>query len=146
MRYFDLPQYLRRIKWAYQRVRYGYDETYYWNLDSKLISIILPSLRALRNNHCGHPGDLTDKKWCGILDQMIKGWESAKRVIGDVYLDEIQPGWAEDMRKLSTEQWLNNNVITKETWSKVHEAEKKDIKTFEQSMKLFTKYYFGLWD
>ena len=33
---------LRRIKWAYQRVRYGYDDTIKWGFDSNMIMILKP--------------------------------------------------------------------------------------------------------
>lgn len=32
----------RKIKWAYQRVRYGYDETVKWEFDSYLARFIKP--------------------------------------------------------------------------------------------------------
>lgn len=37
-----MKQWLRQIKWAYQRVRYGYDETIKWEFDSYFSQFIQP--------------------------------------------------------------------------------------------------------
>ena len=38
---------LNRIKWAYQRVVRGWDDTAKWNLDSHFVEVVIPPLKEM---------------------------------------------------------------------------------------------------
>ena len=82
-RFPTFRDYARRIKWFIQRGRRGYSDCDTWNMYSYLIRITLPMLRWLRTNNAGYPGygkASTPEKWDTLLDEMIEGFEAAKRI------------------------------------------------------------------
>jgi len=111
---------LRWVKWCWQRAFRGWADCDWWNMDAYLVGIILPMLRQLRKEQHGYPsyGEAsTAEEWDAILDRMIEGFEAADRVLNDDYYKEIEEWW---------------------------EASKRDQKVFEDSMKLFGKWFFAL--
>lgn len=66
----------RSIKFFFQRLLRGWDDSETWNLDYSLANLILPRLKRFRKLHCGYPGQLeTDGEWNTIIDQMIYSFE-----------------------------------------------------------------------
>ena len=113
-----IGDYRREVKWAWQRVFRGYDDTAYWGLYNYLTDIALPVLKWYRKNAHGVPGmvckdkepmEKSVERWNKILDKMIYAFQ----VIKD---DE-------------------NFIEPKEVQKKVDEG-----------LKLFAKYYQTLWD
>ena len=131
----DVPYNIRKIQWFIQRGKRGWADCDWWGMDYYLISIILPMLKELKKNQHGHPADLTEEKWNKILDEMVEGFEAAERALNDEYVDKFQPNWFE-----------SNEKLTKETLNKCLEETIKDQKIFKEKMKVFVKYFFGLWD
>ena len=66
---------IREIKYAYQRMIRGFDDSELWSLDTALARHILPRLRAFKAGTCGHPSDLTEQEWDEILDKMINAFD-----------------------------------------------------------------------
>ena len=66
-----------QIKWAWQRVFRGYDDTAYWDLCEYIMCIALPVLQYIKKEQGGLPYDkekkrvLTQEEWDNILDKMI---------------------------------------------------------------------------
>ena len=119
------------IKHWFQRANKGYDETYYWGVDYRIVKIVLPILKDLRKHRHGYPVSLNSvEEWDAILDKIILGWEAADRVCNDEYY--LKTGFPEKRFEGDVEIWYNESL--------------KDQKTFEEMMPLFTKYFFGLWD
>jgi len=121
------------VKHWFQRANKGYDDTYYWGFDYKLVEIIPPVLKALKEKTHGYPGydeASTPEGWAEVLDKLIKGWEAAKRVCDDEYY--LKTGFPEKKFDGDVKIW--------------HTEMEKDIKIFEDMMPLFTKYFFHLWD
>lgn len=132
---YDLPWNVKQIKFFCQRGKRGWADCDWWGMDYYLISIILPMLKELKKYNHGHPANLTEEKWDGILSEMILGFEASKRVIDDEYVDIFQPNWFE-----------KNEKLTSETIKKCNDECVKDQKIFHEKMKLFNKHFFGLWD
>jgi len=58
----------------------GFDNTELWNLDTSLVSFLLPRLKVFKTQKCSYPGDLPNSEaWDRVLDKMIVGFE--------IYLD-----------------------------------------------------------
>ena len=113
----NIPYHYGEIGFFFQRGRRGWADCDWWNMDYYLVGIILPMLRELkRNGHC-HPGDLTEEKWDELLSEMIVGFEAAKRICDN---------------KCGAEDYIKSF------------EENQGI--FEQKMKVFTNYFFSLWD
>ena len=134
----EIPYNLRRIKWFFQRGKRGWADCDTWGVDYHLAKIVPEMLRHLQENAHGYPGygaASTPGKWYDLLEEMIEGWEAAKRICDDEYVDKVQPNWFE-----------NGEKLTKKTFDKCHEMQQEDQKLFEKKMKIFTKWFFHLWD
>ena len=113
----DIPYNIRKVKWFWQRGKRGYADCDVWSMGDYLADIIPSMLRQLKEINCGYPGNLTEEKWDKLLDEMIIGFSAAKRVYDDEY----------DLGTMITD------CIA-------------DQKLFREKMKIFTKYFFNLWD
>jgi hypothetical protein len=156
------PQtYFYYVKYKWQRANRGWADCDVWSLDGYLVEWMPDALRRLKATKHGIPlkciseeydknGDLTEKsleegekKWDGILDAIIEGFEANKRLHGptDGYEKEVgpYPSWdLEDINKPKPEV---------DAWNEaVKPLEARDQKKFEEGMKLFTEYFNNLWD
>lgn len=111
---------VRSIKFLYQRLTRGFDDSATWSLDDHLAKLILPRLKRFKelNTHAwpggrGDPSDpATPEAWHGMLDQMIFAFE-----------------------------WHANDE--KKYCSDYDEAEYQKV---EEGLRLFAKYFGALWD
>jgi len=112
----------RNIKWFYQRGKRGYSDCDVWSLDYYLSSWMPEAIRRLSKlPHGGHPTTMCDEplSCCdGCPGQ--ERWESILSDIADAF---------EVARK--TGGW----TLTPDERGR-----------FDKGMKLFTEYYFGLWN
>lgn len=113
----------RKIRWAYQRVVRGYDDTAYWNLDYYIARIALPVLKSYK----------TDKM----------GFMSNHEYEGDNPMDE---GWhtEESQNELFDKMIFAMNSIVED------DMDMDDPVAYEEKIndgcRLFGEYFRGLWD
>ena len=65
------------VKYAYQRVSRGYDDSLFWSLSEYVDPMIRAHVGHLRYSQdvlSGHPYGLTQKKWDKVLDTILKGF------------------------------------------------------------------------
>ena len=124
------------LRHCWQRAFRGYADCDWWNMNGYLVSIILPMLRELKKYQHGYPGHgqaSTPEKWDAILDRIIDGFEAGDRVIEDGYFKKA-----------------NDDILTRKPTSEEVkgwvESSRVDQKIFKDSMKLFSKWFFALWD
>jgi len=120
LRFLDFKYKSKKVKWFYQRGKRGWADCDWWDMHSYLIHIITPMLKELKEKNYGGLGygkASTPEKWEALLGEMIEGFEAADRIIESEY---------------PMDSYL--------------EDQKKDIKVFETKMKIFTKWFFHLWD
>ena len=118
-RFFDNAK--CEIKWAWQRVFRGYDDRWYWGLDSHL-NWIIPLVTRRMKDGLGCPSSLWSKnpkddecrKWHDILEKIAQGFEATEEI-------SVNYLW------------------------KGKKFEKLD-KQRKEGMKLFVKYSDNLWD
>lgn len=65
----------RSIRFLYQRLTRGWDDSDTWSLDQPLAKLILPRLRRFNEIRGGHPSSLTEEEWNTILNKMIAAFE-----------------------------------------------------------------------
>jgi len=61
----------RSIKFLWQRVSRGWDDSETWNLDARLSEHIVPRLQRFKELTQGYPCEMTYQEWMDILDKMI---------------------------------------------------------------------------
>ena len=128
----DMPY---KVKWFIQRGSRGWADCDWWNMDSYLVSIIIPMLKRFRADIHGYPCGLTEKKWDSLLGEMIEGFEAAKRVIDDEYYKEVSGDSVEAIKNASKDEIKQ--------WGAMNMA---DQKLFAKKGRIFIKHFFGLWD
>lgn len=86
--WYLIPRTLSDMKWgikkAYQRVVYGYDESFWWDFHSHHTDLMLGNLKKLKEKSHGYPAKFeNEQEWQVLLQQMIDGFEAAKRMDGE---------------------------------------------------------------
>jgi len=125
---------LKEIKYGIQRIKRGYSDRDTWDFNSYLNSIIPKAVRKIKDDGYGCPSDLYDSKnkdnfhkWKDVLEDIAQGFESAEAL--------------DNMRYFKH---------TKTDKGYLQEVDNKKLKQltdkFDKGIKLFTKYYMGLWD
>jgi hypothetical protein len=71
MRKFDLKFWKRSIKFLWQRLTRGWDDSITWNLDARLAEHIVPRLKRFKEVNIAYPMDLSWEEWQIVLDKMI---------------------------------------------------------------------------
>lgn len=110
------------VKCFFHRGLYGWSNYDTISIDGYFIDIIPPMLKHLKKYQHGYPGDITLEEWDEILNKIIVGFESGRKIIDMGFYDENSP-----------------NKINKEKYDKL-------MFEFDTGFELFHKYFFGLWD
>ena len=134
--------FFRKVKWMFQRAKYGYCDKDLWSLDYTLGNYIASSVNELANRTHGYPFGTTPEQWDTIL----------RTIARDFYLSTNEECWTnqyEDM--LSYETWYGNLPDDKkEYWDKWFEVEKENERMMEtrrqEGMNLLEKWFRHLWD
>jgi hypothetical protein len=74
-RHNRLSLFIRSLRFFFQRLTRGWDDSQTWNLDARFSEYMLPRLRRFREIHCAYPCELTPEEWNAILDKMIFAME-----------------------------------------------------------------------
>ena len=68
----QLFNFFRNLKYRYQKFRYGFSDADLWSLDAHLAELILPRLKAFKEQGKSYPLQAKGlKQWNKILDEMI---------------------------------------------------------------------------
>jgi hypothetical protein len=65
----------RDIRFLYQRLTRGWDDSDTWSLDYPIAKFILPRLVRFKDLTMGHPCSMTEEEWNAIIDEMIWGFK-----------------------------------------------------------------------
>ena len=65
----------RSVRFLYQRLTRGWDDTETWNLDARLSEHIIPRLKRFKEVNQCYPPDLTPETWDIVIDKMIFSFE-----------------------------------------------------------------------
>ena len=118
--------YWREVKWGFQRMFRGYDDTAVWSLDSYITDIALPVLKYLRHHGCS----------IGNVD----GWENMS-------FDEVELERYKVMDKIILAfQIMKDNDMDYEFHNHDVEYYKEQQRKIQEGLQLFAKYYESLWD
>lgn len=120
---------LDRLYWhcryGFERMFKGYDSVDTFEIFSKFIERYTKILKEYRKTHVGYVGTMTNEEWEAIIDEMIYHLK---------YMDEETV--TEELEKDVPDDW-SASVIT------VYEVMDKHKDAF---FKLFSEYFYNLWD
>lgn len=116
----------RAIKYRFQRAFRGWADCDTWDMDFWFMEVMKPMLQHLRDTHQGHPGELTEEAWNVVLDRMI------------FLLTEMDENTCSQQNTL----WEDKDKAL---------AREMDICEYRNACKdeffrLFSKYFYNLWD
>lgn len=134
--------FFRKIKWAYQRAKYGWCDKDLWSLDWTLGNYIASSVNELANRTHGYPHGLSPEEWDRIL----------RRIARNFYLGVNEDCWTNPYESdVSYEKNYHELGEAERTvWNKWFEEEGK-IEEFMKARRRegfcdLVKWYSHLWD
>lgn len=134
--WYNITSLLRKPKWKieklYWKIRYGFERMFkgYDSVDcfetfSRFVDRYSKILAEYKKNHHGYPIGVSEKEWEDIIDEMIYHL---------YYMDEDNV--EKELCKNMPEGWMP-------TWKTSEEIMERHKDEF---FKLFSKYFFSLWD
>lgn len=131
--------FFRKVKWAWQRAKYGYCDRDLWDLDHTLGNYIASSVNKLADITHGYPHGTTPEVWDGILRSIARNF----------YLGTDEDEWGnpyeEELFKDSRDEVESREVFNK--WVKVEEENYQAMQVRRQEgFNLLQKWYTDLWD
>lgn len=86
----------RKIRFLWQRLTRGWDDSDTWSLDYQIAKFTLPRLKRFKEITNGYPADSAEVEWSAIIDKMIFAMELIVKSDGGSFLDETR----EDIDKM----------------------------------------------
>lgn len=129
------------MKYAYQRVRRGYDDRMVFSFYDEMGALCIKALTSLRDDcKTGYPTRFEGRKdWDGILTKIINGLKAAERISDNDFFDKVPLPKGTTRKDIFGEEVHHKLVI--------NEKRKKQLEDeFSEGMDLFKKHFFSLWD
>lgn len=140
----------RQIKWAYQRIIYGWCESDSWDIDSWYLKVMPNLLRHLAANTHSFPGNNefpTYESWVAKLNEVadaIEGYDESQWDKKNEYYEEY-------MNELSN--WQINDIVNRGPTPIYTQYRNRDKQLaadaymkFDNAMQWFIEHFHHLWD
>ena len=137
-----IKTFFRKIKWSWQRAKYGYCDMDLWNLDHTLGNYIASTVNELANRTHGHPITTTEEKWGEIL----------RTIAQDFYFGVNEDCWENEFERFLTYETTYDKMDPDEktNWDKwfKREAQTADIMAehLQRGFDNLIEWYPHLWD
>lgn len=134
--------FFRKLKWMFQRAKYGYCDKDLWSLDYTLGNYIASSVNELANRTHGYPFNTTVEEWDEILRTIARNFYLGinEDCWNNYYENMLDYGEFYD--KLSDDK--------KEYWDKWFEVEKENETARQvrrqEGFQLLERWFMHLWD
>ena len=143
-----IKDWLRELKWKFQRFHRGYSDNDAWSIRDWFLLIMPKVLDTMRANLHGSPYGITFEEWQNILERMSYCFKEAHEEtcsqtneyedMFDIYFEENENGTYSS--KVSNEE-----IYIK--WAKrQEEISEYQTKKLHEGLDLFKKYFWDLWD
>lgn len=113
------------VRYGFQRMFKGYDVVDTFETYSKFIDRYTKILKEYRKEHVGHIGTMTNEEWEAVIDEMLYHLH---------YMNEDNVD--DELEKNVPDNWLPKLDMS----FKIMEMHKDEF------FKLFSKYFYALWD
>ena len=129
MPFYRIKNTLRDVYWeiryGFQRMFKGYDYVDTFEIFSKFTERYYKILTDYKNNLHGHPVNLTQEEWDGVINDMLRHL---------YYMDEENV--EKELKKGVPEDW----IVSSKTTYEIMNQHKDDF------FKMFSEYFYNLWD
>lgn len=112
-------------RYGFERMFKGYDSVDTFETFAKFIERYTKILTEYRKTHIGYVGTMTEEEWDGIIDEMLYHLK---------YMDEETV--TEELEKDVPDDWTASAITVYEVMDKHKDA----------FFKLFSEYFYNLWD
>lgn len=151
---YGIKDFFRKIKYAYQRARYGFCERDIYNLDHYLSNVIKNSIEYLAKNHNGYPtsyankysnDDVANRKWTEDLKTIANCFHYAQE-------DNVTPKFWDMYYKtiIKKEKSKEKSEWPQDQYDEEVRKETERTKFIEHNKNkgfdLLKKNFFNLWD
>ena len=134
--------FFKKIKWMWQRSKYGYCDKDLWSLDYTLGNYIASSVNELANRTHGYPFELTAEEWDSILRSIARSF----------YLGTNEECWSNPYEEqiIFGKHFDVLSDTEKECWKKWFEVEKEKDRSMtirrQEGFNELSKWFSHLWD
>lgn len=139
---YNVKNFFRNIKYAWQRARYGYCDMDVWNLDLHLLVLFRETLYHLAEKSQSHPYYKTPEEW---EEELIKAADDFHFSIQSNYNNLYNDEYIELMK-----EGKHNLEEGKKLWKKIMEVEAKNFKEMTdrrtRALDWLSKNFQDLWD
>jgi len=126
----DIPLDTKRwFKEKYQRGKRGWADSDTWGFDYYLTDVIYNGLKYFKANLHSFPPTMTFEEWEKILDEIIEGFGLINQILNNERMG-----------------YVPNSKMTKKEKKRFKCLSRKEDRKIVKAFKLFSKYYFHLWD
>lgn len=137
--------FFRKIKWMWQRAKYGYCDKDLWSLEYTLGNYIASSVNELANRTHGYPHGTTPEEWDGILRSIARNFYLG--INEDCYDNPYEDMWF----RFETEDGSFDAAARKaELWNEYVRVEKEKFATMDvrrqEGFNELSKWFMDLWD
>ena len=127
--FYRVKRWIRDIYWqvryGFQRMFKGYDSVDTFETFAKFIERYTKILTEYRKNHVGYVGTMTNEEWEAIIDEMLYHLHYMDENNVDKELSrDVPDNWNASLKTI-------NNIINKHK---------------DEFFKLFSEYFYNLWD
>jgi hypothetical protein len=136
----------QRLKYIYQRARWGFSEYDIWDLDSYLADLLRDMFAYFAKHHTTHPYYMTAEEWQQILIEISESFAQYTRDLPDpaykAYSEAtIRTKNADGSTTVETPEGLL------EAWREEEKANYEyRMNAIKKGFELMLKYYSNLWD
>lgn len=158
-----IKEWLYEVKFFFQRLFTGYDDTDYWNIDLAVYKYALPLIKKYRrdlfNSHdsgetwsmpCINISDDPEEEylyWLAIVNDIIWSLEESLYGTNEPILNckECEERWSEMCIKNPDGSYTIKDCTNKKLHSKFYKEEKEYYKKVQKGLNYFHKYLHNLW-
>lgn len=146
-------QFFRNIKYAFQRIKYGFCERDVWDLYSYWCRLIPAQLKYLAENHYAHPYDMSDDQWYNwlyetayLIEYADPEGKNIKMPYWDLLYDKYLKSGSLGAQTLTKEQQEEKEILYKYHHAEVASIERHCRDNLKKGMKKITDRFYDLWD
>ena len=139
----------KEIKWFFQRGKRGWADIDVICMDYWFFRTVIPMLKKLKDTKHGYPVDMTEEEWDEKLNKMIRCFEEANEdtcSIKNEYDEEFGTFWDKVIDNPKTNNSIEYLEISDKWRKRNDEIYDYRNKMKNEAFKLFSEYFWSLWD
>ena len=134
----------RKLRFLFQRVRWGFSDRDLWNFDTTIAKFMIPRLKRFSKIKHSYPGwnfetdsEMSFEEWTEILSKIINAFEVF--LMDDPDIEYIKEAWIDD-------GGCFHSITDPDLEEKFKVEQERRQKVVKEGLKLFSIYFESLWD